>query len=72
MKRTKKMKMMKTNLQKKKMVLKLTTLRMIILKLQRIKRIRRMAKTIVMKRKIMTKRKKWMLRKARLTKPLTR
>ena len=69
MKRTKKMKMMKTNLQKKKMGLKLTTLRMTILKLQRI---RRMAKTIVMKRKMMTKRKKWMLRKARLTKPLTR
>ena len=66
------MKMMKTNLQKKKMVLKLTTLRMTILKLQRIKRIRRMAKTIVMMRKMMTKRKKWMLRKARLTKPLTR
>ena len=72
MKRTKKMKMMKTNLQRKKMGLKLTTLRMTILKLQRIKRIRRMAKTIVTKRKMMTKRKKWMLRKARLTKPLTR
>ena len=66
------MKMMRTNLQKRKMVLKLTTLRMTILKLQRTQRIRRMEKTIVMKRKMMTKRKKWMLRKARLMKLLTK